>query len=146
MPPYFVILKSTIPLPRDMFILHIPKYKRKELNTQEAPSAASTNLMFGNWIISKLWLKESAEKGMNNSATPKFKEYLGNYLFCLSFLICKMGRIHTLSIVQTYVSVKWGVIEKFAWISGFYCSINVANTYLVPHILHSAVFKKCKVK
>ena len=73
MPPYFVILKSTIPLPRDIFILQLPKYGRKELNTQEAPSAASNNLMFGNWIISKLWLKESAEKGMNDSAAQNLK-------------------------------------------------------------------------
>ena len=58
----------------------------------------------------------------------------------------KWGEYIPYPLYKTYVSVKWGVIEKFAWISGFYCSINVANTYLVPHILHSAVFKKCKVK
>ena len=145
MTPYFVILKSTIPLPRDIFILHIPKHGGKELNIQEAPSAASTNLMFGNWIISKLWLKESAEKGMNNSAAQNLNIWAIIYSVSASLPV-KWGEYIPYLLYKTYVSIKWGVIEKFAWISGYYCSINVANTYLVPHILHSAVFKKCKVK
>ena len=145
MTPYFVILKSTIPLPRDIFILHIPKHGRKELNIQETPSAASTNLMFGNWIISKLWLKESAEKGINNSAAQNLNIWAIIYSVSASSPV-KWGEYIPYLLYKTYISIKWGVIEKFAWISGYYCSINVANTYLVPHILHSAVFKKCKVK